>query len=845
MARRSDADTGLRIHLLDMGREKYGDSILVQVGSKTALIDGGHPGDFRPRHGFPAIPDQLQDILGQTSPFRIDVLIVTHCHSDHIGCLPTLVKDGIIEVGTAIVADEGLGFGRGVDDSVPTSDDPTQRLAAALREEDHSDLPEDELLEFLQDAAKLEQRYIEMLTMLEDRHTRVVRYGRDDLRGVQRILRELGLEILGPTKDHLIICAEAITRFTDVARDALQNTVSSDDPRALADAYRAIVNQADTAAAFAEDRPGKGAALNDQSIVLKIRSGSASALLAGDMQFALAEVSGLDEHMRRLRATVKAAGPYHFVKLSHHSSYNGVDERLLDADLRATTAYGHTGGTNDATHPDHGVLQLLDERRNKLVWARTDRNGLTTISFDDERVIFDIARGDLSDATPNGDVISEAPEPAQPTAATSSTREPRRESESATEVTGIAKLGVGVRGVTMTFELLRDGTAAPPSAARPDRPTPRMARVPPPSASTSATSAALAGGQKLPKLLFVTYRQRLANNLGQQEAARCEQLIQSAGHTIHSVTNANTPFAEIRRELAAGYAGVVILGGYDVLPSQRLDVLPASLRQQVGATTADADNFIVWNDEVYGDRDGDGLPEVPVSRIPDAKSPKLVMAALGALRVTQPSRFGIRNEARPFAAGPYGLLPGGSPLLISQPTAPASVGSGKASAPLVYLMLHGSDADATRFWGENRGAMHEALNITNLPRTFAGAVMTGCCWGALTVQKLASQARPGDPVGVRTPGTSIALSYLHSGATAFIGCTGSHYSPTIPPYNYFGGPMHSAVFRRLVTGMAPAQALFEGKLEYLNGLPHGQTSAIAQAIEFKILRQFTCLGLGW
>ena len=91
----------------------------------------------------------------------------------------------------------------------------------------------------------------------------------------------------------------------------------------------------------------------------------------------------------------------------------------------------------------------------------------------------------------------------------------------------------------------------------------------------------------------------------------------------------------------------------------------------------------------------------------------------------------------------------------------------------------------------------------------------------------------------------MALSYLHAGARAFVGCTGTHYSPTVPPYNYFGGPMHTAFFRRLLAGSGPAQALFDAKVEYASGLPHGQNSSVGRAIEFKIWKQFTCLGLGW
>ena len=163
----------------------------------------------------------------------------------------------------------------------------------------------------------------------------------------------------------------------------------------------------------------------------------------------------------------------------------------------------------------------------------------------------------------------------------------------------------------------------------------------------------------------------------------------------------------------------------------------------------------------------------------------------------------------------------------------------------MYFMLHGSDVDATRFWGENNYGTVEATNISNIPREFAGVVFTGCCWGALTVQTTAANYVLGQPVGVRTPGMSIALSYLHAGAKGFVGCTGTHYSPTVAPYKYFGGPMHEAFWQRYAQSRGPAEALFRAKIDYAQGMPHGQTSSTGQAIEYKIWKQYTCLGLGW
>jgi hypothetical protein len=57
--------------------------------------------------------------------------------------------------------------------------------------------------------------------------------------------------------------------------------------------------------------------------------------------------------------------------------------------------------------------------------------------------------------------------------------------------------------------------------------------------------------------------------------------------------------------------------------------------------------------------------------------------------------------------------------------------------------------------------------------------------------------------------------------------------------------MHRAFWKRYAAGVPPARALFDAKVDYIAGMPHGRSSAAQTAIEFKILRQYTCLGLGW
>ena len=832
--------SSLRIHLLDVGTEKYGDCLVCELGDRKILIDGAHAGDYKDRGDRPSIPSQLEELFGHAAPFKFDLLVVTHCHADHIGCLPTLVAQDTIEAEWALLADETLGFGRSQDFQPPPDDALTisDKLAAALREEDYSHLPDDELEHVLEDLATLESRYGDMLAALDQKGTKLVRYdGTGTHKALEAAFKDFGLKVLGPTAAHLKICSQAIARFNDRSSSDVARMADAD----LASIYRSIVSQPD--AAGAEDRPGKGAALNDQSIVLKLSVGGATALLAGDMQFAKPEISGITASMKTLRQSVKAAGPYRFIKLTHHSSYNGFDDSLLQ-DWSPTNHYAHTGGLNDADHPDPGVLQLLDQNTARLQWARTDRNGKITVTFPADGPNFEIAFGKLNDPTPNGDAISQV---APATAAQGSRKSVpsvtvARSSGGIAELTATAKVGPDVTRVTVTFELSRSGSA-PIDVSRASRPA---SRRPTRSSVEVSSPLRLASGRKLPKLLFVTYRARLENNIGSSEAAAALQLIKDGNQTVYEVQTPASPWPEVRSQLnKTDYAGIVVLGGYDVLPSQRLDVIPPSLRPQL-SSSSDADNFLVWNDEAYGDKDGDLLPEIPVTRIPDAKTPRLVMAALtagGSLPIR--GRFGVRNIARPFAVGPYNLLPGNVQLLVSQTASPTGIGPQNASGDIVYFMLHGSDTDATRFWGEDGAGAFEAVSLTNVPNVLAGVVFAGCCWGALTVDRRASTATTGQPLGTRTPGQSMALSYLHAGARAFVGCTGTHYSPTVSPYTYFGQPMHVAFFKRLMAGEGPAQALFNAKVEYASGMPHGQNSNVGKAVEFKIWKEFTCLGLGW
>jgi len=250
---------------------------------------------------------------------------------------------------------------------------------------------------------------------------------------------------------------------------------------------------------------------------------------------------------------------------------------------------------------------------------------------------------------------------------------------------------------------------------------------------------------------------------------------------------------------------------------------------------------------MYGDRDNQGFPELPVSRIPDGKSAEILFAAIQARNQKFTKQHGgIRNIARPFAEVVFKKIKKGEEkLMVSAPSTFQSHGKNGLAADNLYIMLHGDFVDSTRFWGEETDGNLEAINIGNLPDRCGSVVFAGCCWGALTVDTPAGRLIEGRPYGIKSFESSLALNFLKRGVTAFVGCTGAHYSPMEYPYQYFGGPMHLAFWRNYILGSPPSKALFDAKMEYFKNIPHGQEGLLSRAIEYKAWRQYTCLGLGW
>jgi hypothetical protein len=327
------------------------------------MIDGAHRGDDA------LIRNQIEIILRRRT---VDLLVITHCHGDHIGCLPALVTSGQLRCEWALLADPELGYGAIGKSLAGNADAPGPiRLLTALREEPLRRSSDQEIAGLLEDAARQRNEYQELIRYLRKTiGNRLVLFrgsGAADTEGLSDLeaaFAETGFRALGPSRAQLNACAAQLTARAEVV--ALRET-PADSVQALIATYRRIIDGSGFEDGTDDtDGGGLGRAVNNQSIVIACGGARSRVLLTGDMQLAEPGMSGVEftGALEDLRERIGTAGPYAFIKLSHHGSSNGIDRGLLDR-WNAPNAGISTGSRNvraGSAPVGHHLNRPLDKR---------------------------------------------------------------------------------------------------------------------------------------------------------------------------------------------------------------------------------------------------------------------------------------------------------------------------------------------------------------------------------------------------------------------------------------------------------------------------------------------------
>lgn len=248
---------------------------------------------------------------------------------------------------------------------------------------------------------------------------------------------------------------------------------------------------------------------------------------------------------------------------------------------------------------------------------------------------------------------------------------------------------------------------------------------------------------------------------------------------------------------------IQIIGGHDIIP---FAVLPNPV-----------DGDTLYTDDVYADFTGDDVIDVPIARIPDGGSLDLLIKQLDGKCTPKSGAFGLGNAKREYAGPIMDIFDDAGDVYWSLPMTRDDFSVSDVDVDHVYFILHGLDTDTSIWWGEEP-TYPEAFKV-NLANS-QGVILSGSCYGAYIIGK--------------TPANSICLRFLRSGAKAFVGCTGTHYSTPGTETTYNGPLFHRLFFEHLMSGRTPSEAFFRAKRDYA---PQADTD-----VEQKILHEFVFYG---
>jgi hypothetical protein len=344
------------------------------------------------------------------------------------------------------------------------------------------------------------------------------------------------------------------------------------------------------------------------------------------------------------------------------------------------------------------------------------------------------------------------------------------------------------------------------------------------------------------------------------------------------IANARRAAVQVRPYLPRrdGIEGVVIIGNHDLVPMQRVLSVPLAWLEPLGKAHGgnDSDLWWVWSDDIYGDKTGNGIANLPVSRMPiqPRKSRKL----------SGTNRDGSGIEGVCIRAGEFGFAQSVYPRIVSEEgdswvsfESPPYAQDGphrpeihwdeerlvpeNLTADRLYLVVHGEANQLMTFRGTSQSGWYvvafdrEILEAEWLAR---GVAFAGVCYGVYTIDKTARRAVPGEPLSLVDASDSLALTMLQRGGQAFVGFTTRHSMPDVTDYAPLGAPLHELFWcNHVARGWPPSRALYRAKSQFIaSSLARNQELVLDDpdrsllvliARDMKSYWAASCLGLGW
>jgi len=251
----------MRIHFINVG---YGEAILVERDGYTVLVDGG---TYRAEEYEASGCIRTADYLKQLGVSRIDLIVITHIHDDHIGGIPDVIKNFTVSQVWINVK------------PAPPDMERINRFESVTGGNLSSNLFRNAL-----------ESYGEVLKECEIRKIPVLQRGKED--GVFSPAEGFAIEILTPGRQTQ---EEMLAAFAAMA--------ATPDDREAEALFREI------------DRQG-----NQSSISLRIKEGHASVLLSGDKVDGWETVR--EEYGSKLESQI--------LKLPHHGQRDGMPQAMVD-----------------------------------------------------------------------------------------------------------------------------------------------------------------------------------------------------------------------------------------------------------------------------------------------------------------------------------------------------------------------------------------------------------------------------------------------------------------------------------------------------------------------------------